>query len=175
MIVATMKQVTTRDYAPEDAAAVLALNQDNVPEVGSLDADGLERLIAQAHWVPVVEVDAQIVGFAILLVEGADYRSTNYGWFAEQHDRFLYVDRIALGPGARSQGIGQSLYREAQSRAEASDRPVLCAEVNTIPMNEPSLRFHQRFGFEERMKRCPYGDESEVVMLELAISHKDRS
>lgn len=158
-----------RDYTPNDAAAVLALNQSNVPEVGTLDRESFERLVAQADWVPVVEIGGKIVGFAILLVEGTGYKSTNYGWFKDRHERFYYVDRIALGPDARGQGIGQSLYREAVRRARAAGRSVLCAEVNTVPPNEPSLRFHGRFGFEERTRRCPYGDENEVAMLELVI------
>ncbi|WP_419190919.1 GNAT family N-acetyltransferase [Saltatorellus ferox] len=158
-----------RDYTPKDAAAVLALNQSNVPEVGTLDLPRLEKLIGQADWVPVVELGGEIVGFAILLVEGTDYASTNYGWFQDRHERFYYVDRIALGPGARGQGLGQTLYREAVRRASEAGRSVLCAEVNTIPPNEPSLRFHERFGFTETTRRCPYGDENEVAMLEKSI------
>lgn len=161
--------VTLRDYQPHDASAVLALNQANVPEVGPLDAGALAKLTLQADWVPVVEVEGEIAGFAILLVEGADYESTNYGWFADRYERFYYVDRIAIGPEARGRGIGQTIYREALDRARVSGRPVLCAEVNTIPVNEPSLRFHERFGFEQKERRCPYGDENEVVMLERTV------
>ncbi len=160
-----MTQVIIRDYEPKDAPAVLALNQANVPEVGSLDADRLNALIAEAAWVPVVERAGEVVGFAILLVEGADYGSTNYGWFQERYERFLYVDRIAIGEGARGEGIGQRIYRSAVERGVAEGRGVLCAEVNTKPVNEPSLTFHRRFGFEEQVRRCPYGDGSEVAML----------
>ena len=158
-----------RDYAPTDADAVLRLNQANVPAVGPLDADKLAHLVAQADWVAVAESGGEVQGFAIFLVEGADYASTNYGWFTERHDRFYYVDRIAIGEGARGMGVGQRLYQAAAERARAAGRSVLCAEVNTVPINEESLRFHDRFGFEEKTKRCPYGDEQEVVMLELSL------
>jgi predicted GNAT superfamily acetyltransferase len=164
-----MKEATIRDYAPTDADAVLALNQAHVPEVGPLDMAKLRHLVSEADWVAVVEAEGEVHGFAIFMVEQADYASTNYGWFAEQHPRFYYVDRIAIGEGARGMGVGQRLYRAAADRARSTERPVLCAEVNTIPINEASLRFHQRFGFEEKVRRCPYGDEQEVAMLELAL------
>lgn len=164
-----MKKASVRDYRPSDSEAVVALNQANVPEVGPLDAAKLERLHAQAEWLPVIEVDGVIAGFAILLVEGADYESTNYAWFQSRHPRFLYVDRIALDESTRGQGLGQEIYRAALERAKASHRPVLAAEVNTVPPNEPSLRFHRRFGFLERERRCPYGDSQEVLMLECPV------
>ena len=164
-----MNEATIRDYAPTDADAVLALNQANVPEVGPLDMGKLESLVAEADWVAVVEAGGQVHGFAIFLVEGADYASTNYGWFVERHERFYYVDRIAIGEGARGMGMGQRLYRAASDRARGEGRPVLCAEVNTVPVNEASLKFHDRFGFEQKTRRCPYGDEQEVVMLELTL------
>ena len=57
----------------------------------------------------------------------------------------------------------------AISRASAGARPVFCAEVNTIPANEPSLGFHARFGFTEVARKRPYDPESEVAMLERPI------
>ncbi|MEM8710257.1 MAG: GNAT family N-acetyltransferase [Planctomycetota bacterium] len=164
-----MNNAVIRDYVPSDQESVLALNQANVPEVGPLDADKLARLHAEAEWLPVVEIDGELAGFAILLVEGAAYESTNYAWFQARHERFLYVDRIALGPAARGQGLGQRIYRAAIEKAAAAERPILAAEVNTVPPNEPSLRFHRRFGFEEQIKRRPYGDTQEVVMLECSV------
>lgn len=167
-----MKNAVIRDYVPSDQESVLALNEANVPEVGPLDPEKLTRLHSEAEWMPVVEVDGEIAGFAILLVEGAAYESTNYAWFQSRHERFLYVDRIAIGEPARGLGLGQQIYRTAVEKAAAAERPILAAEVNTIPPNEPSLRFHRRFGFEERERRCPYGDTQEVVMLECSVPAK---
>ena len=162
-----MKDATIRLYDPAtDADAVLALNQANVPEVGPLDPAKLAALAAEAEWMPVVEVAGKVVGFAILLVEGANYGSPNYAWFSGRHPRFYYVDRIAIGEGARGQGAGRTLYRTALERAAAANRPVLCAEVNTVPANEPSLRFHGALGFQEIERRSPYDPDSEVAMLE---------
>ena len=156
-------------YAPGDAEDVLALNAANVPEVGPMDRRKLESLAAEADWFPVIRDGDTVVGFAILLTEGASYESPNYRWFSERHERFSYVDRIALGEKARRRGFGSTVYQEAIERARATGRDVLCAEVNTRPPNPASLAFHREFGFEEVARKRPYGPEEEVAMLECAV------
>lgn len=165
-----MSTFTIRDYRAEDAAAVLDINAANIPEVGEMDATKLAAFAAGAAWLPVVEVDGQVAAFAVFLTEGADYGSPNYRWFGERHASFYYVDRIAVDASHRSLGIGQALYREAVSRARAGARPVFCAEVNTVPANDRSLRFHAHLGFTEVARERPYDPESEVAMLERPVS-----
>ena len=41
----------------------------------------------------------------------------------------------------------------------------MLAEVNTVPMNERSLRFHALAGFEEVARCHPYGSAEQVAML----------
>lgn len=159
-------------YAPHDAEAVLAINSANVPEVGPMDRYKLDSLAAEAAWFPVVRDGEEVLGFAILLSEGATYASPNYKWFSGRHERFSYVDRIALGESARRRGFGGAVYREAIERARASGREVLCAEVNTLPPNPASLAFHERFGFKEVGRVRPYGPDEEVAMLECPIDSK---
>ncbi len=160
--------LTLRDYSAADAPAVLRLNAANVPEVGPLTDVKLAALAASAWWLPVAVQSEEVVGFAILLTEGADYASPNYRWFSDRHARFGYVDRIAIAESARGFGLGRAIYGRARERAAIDGRAVLCAEVNTVPPNEASLRFHRRFGFEEVARTRPYEPEFEVAMLECA-------
>jgi predicted GNAT superfamily acetyltransferase len=164
-----MGAFTVRDYRAEDAAAILEINAANVPEVGDMDASKLGAFAVGAAWLPVVEVDGEVAAFAVFLTQGADYESPNYRWFSERHASFFYVDRIAVDATCRGVGIGQALYREAISRARAGAHPVFCAEVNTVPANEASLRFHALLGFSEVARKRPYDPESEVAMLERLI------
>ncbi|MEM9379298.1 MAG: GNAT family N-acetyltransferase [Planctomycetota bacterium] len=165
-----MTEPTVRDRRPEDDETLLEINAANVPEVGPMDRAKLTSLAEEAAWFPVLELDGRIAGFAIFLTEGAAYASPNYRWFGERHTRYIYVDRIALTEGARGRGVGRRLYGEAVERARSGGRPVFCAEVNTIPPNPTSMRFHERFGFAEVDRRSPYDPDSEVAMLELRVS-----
>lgn len=154
-----------RSYTPADRSAVLAINEANVPEVGPMDDAKLDLLLDEAESFLVVEVNEVVVGIMILLGPGGTYASPNYRWFSERYDRFLYVDRIALAEEARGHGWGPALYARFEELAVERGVATMAAEVNTVPVNERSLRFHAVAGFEE-VERCrPYGGDEEVAML----------
>jgi predicted GNAT superfamily acetyltransferase len=46
----------------------------------------------------------------------------------------------------QGKGFGAALYREVENRSTA---PLFTLEVNVVPPNEGSLRFHRREGFVE--------------------------
>ncbi|MDA3040284.1 MAG: GNAT family N-acetyltransferase [Actinomycetota bacterium] len=155
-----------RDYQPADFDEVLEINQSNVPEVGPLDEEKLALFVRISPCLKVIEIDGDVVGMLIGLTESdTDYRSLNFGWFRERLDRFAYIDRIALAVAARGQGWGPALYEDLESWARSIDRPAMCAEVNTLPPNPRSMRFHLLNGFEEIGRFQPYGPEAEVAML----------
>lgn len=155
-----------RPYRPTDRAEVLRINAANVPEVGPLDDDKLDVLIAAASVFRVVELDGEVVGLFIGLPEGAAYGSPNYTWFAERHPRFAYVDRVALVDTARGGGWGPAIYHQFEQWARTTERPVLCAEVNVEPPNPRSMHFHERFGFAAVAETSPYGPDERVAMVE---------
>lgn len=154
-----------RDYEHQDRQAVLAINEMNLPEVGPMDGAKLDLLLAESATFSVVEVGDEVVGIMILLGAGCSYPSPNYRWFSERYDDFLYVDRIALAPAARGQGWGPAMYALFAEVAADRQAPVMTAEVNTVPLNERSLRFHEIAGFEEVARCQPYGGDEEVAML----------
>ena len=154
-----------RPYEPADRIAVLAVNDANVPDVGPMDDAKLDLLVTEAISFDVVVVDDAVVGLLILLGPGGTYPSPNYRWFSERFDDFVYVDRIALAEAARGQGWGPQLYEHAESVARQREVETLTAEVNTVPPNDRSLRFHTIAGFDEVARCHPYGGDEEVAML----------
>lgn len=158
-----------RNYRADDFEAVMLLNEANVPEVGEMDEEKLELLLREAGLVQVIEIDGSIQALMFILVEGGTYGSPNYAYFCDRHEAFAYVDRIALAEGVRGQGWGPKLYSSAQQWAIANAKPFLVAEVNTIPNNPRSIRFHEIFGFTEIERRKPYGPDEEVAMFEKAL------
>jgi predicted GNAT superfamily acetyltransferase len=130
-----------------------------------MDGSKLDRLAQWAAYFGVVDIDGQLAGFLIGLTEEAPYESPNFGWFAERHRSFAYVDRVAIDERRRGEGWGPALYREFEAWAVASGRSLLCAEVNTEPPNPRSLRFHELFGFDMVAQFEPEGDPGHRVGL----------
>lgn len=159
-----------RSYEHTDADAVLAINEECVPEVGGLTTEKLAYFTEKASFFAVVEVDEKVVGFIIGLDEFAtDYPSPNYAWFSERYDQFAYVDRIAISEPGRGLGLGPDMYRAFEAWAIGHGKSVLLAEVNTVPQNPRSHRFHEIFGFRELERVRPYGPDEEVAMYEKAL------
>lgn len=153
-----------------DLVAVRALNAANVPAVGPLDDERMELFLteAEAFWVAVAGQDA-VVGLFVGLLADHDYASPNYQWFSQRHERFAYVDRIALAPSTRGTGLADRIYDRWEALARAADAGVLCAEVNVEPPNPRSLAFHVRRGVVPVAEVAPYGDEQRVAMLEKGL------
>ena len=178
-----------RAYEPSDAEAVLAINAENVPEVGPLDEEKLAYFAANAPFfvvaeardfagsgqvadaaAPVINADPAVLGFLVGLdEETSGYQSPNYAWFKERFPSFGYIDRVAVTADAQSKGLGPAMYRAIEAWAIGFGKGWLLAEVNTIPDNPHSHHFHQKFGFEESGRGNPYGPEEEVAYYEKQI------
>lgn len=170
-----MAEWRIRPRTPDDDDRIRRVNAANVPEVGPLDDDRLALFAtigaagADGRF-DVVELDGELVGIFVGLAEGVPYASPNYRWFLDRHDRFAYVDRIALEPEARGLGIADELYASFEAWAARTGRAVVCAEVNVEPPNPRSMRFHERRGFTVVGELAPYGTDERVAMVEKPVA-----
>lgn len=160
-----MKAITVVEHDRRDDPWLLALNQANVPEVGDLTPQQFDQLVPMQAFVRVARLDDKPVAAMFLMHPGQAYKSSNYRWFCDRFDTFLYVDRIMVADTARGLGVGKILYEDAVRQAEAADAPRILAEVNTEPPNPGSLAFHARLGFRELEERASDGGKR-VMMLE---------
>ena len=148
-----------------DHPDVLRMNAASVHFLSPLTPEQLESFVAMATFAPVVELDGRVVAFAIAHGPGVDYDSRYYRWWAARRDDFLYLDRIVVDESARGRRIGSMIYEALDIEATTHGR--VLAEVNTIPLNEPSLAFHDRQGF---VRHDVVGDDDhQVVMVEKVL------
>lgn len=144
--------MTIRPYRAEDLEALYAANQESVPGVSTETIDDLALWIKLATCLVATGSDDQALGFITVMPLGLTaYPSDNMRWFEAYADRtgkaVVYVDRIALLKDARGKRLGEQLY-DAAFR-QFSDLDEIGCEVNTLPPNPGSHRFHLRLGFQQ--------------------------
>jgi predicted GNAT superfamily acetyltransferase len=144
-----MTDIRMRDAGADDASAILALNDVAVQHTSAMDALRLKELQTMANCNWVITDDGAVVGFLLAMRERAGYANPNYDFFAARYPVFLYIDRIVIAPEHAGLKLGTRLYEALFEYARAQGVPVLTCEYNIEPPNEPSRRFHDRFGFSE--------------------------
>ena len=138
--------ITLRDVGEADLGDVLRLNQASVPAVNSVDLDQMRWFAANAAYFRIAMRDGAFAGFLIGMRPGTSYASPNYRWFCDAYEDFGYIDRIAISKSARRLGLATRMYRDFEASLPRSAGVMTC-EVNLVPPNESSMRFHEGYGF----------------------------
>jgi predicted GNAT superfamily acetyltransferase len=144
-----MPDIRIRDAAADDAGVIVVMNEVAVQHTSAMDEARLKDLqtLADCNWV--ITVDGSVAGFLLAMREGAGYANPNFDFFAARYPVFLYIDRIVIAPEHAGLKLGTRLYQTLFKRARDQGVPVVTCEYNIEPPNEPSRRFHDRFGFAE--------------------------
>ncbi len=138
--------ITLRKVEEPDLEHILQLNEAAVPAVNSVDLLQMRWFADHAAYFGVALRDGDIAGFLIGMRPGTTYASLNYRWFCDRYDDFGYIDRVAIASGARRLGLATRLYQDFDASLPPSVGLLTC-EVNIVPPNESSMRFHEDFGF----------------------------
>jgi predicted GNAT superfamily acetyltransferase len=70
----------------------------------------------------------------------------NYKFFKKRFKRFFYIDRIGVVKDFKNKGLGTFLYSKIDDICLKKGLPI-CAEVNIVPINKESIKFHEKMGF----------------------------
>jgi uncharacterized protein len=154
-----------RNVERTDLHSVLSINQAAVPGMNSLELADIERFAADAAWFRVVEIEAGIAAFLIVLDADTDYESVNYRWFRERYTDFLYIDRIAVDSNFHRRGLGRALYEDLFAEVRRRGIGRICAEVNLRPPNPGSIAFHRALGFVQTGELEHHGGEKKLAMF----------
>jgi uncharacterized protein len=144
-----MPEVHIREARPDDFPHIVLLNAGVVQHTSVMDGTRLAELHALSSYHRVIAVDGTVAGFLLAMRENAPYRNDNFAFFASRFEKFLYIDRIVIGPDFAGLKLGSLLYRDLFDHARLNAVPVLACEYNLEPPNDASRRFHDKFGFRE--------------------------
>lgn len=159
-----MTVVAIRNAEQTDLEAVVALNLAEVRHTSPMDAARLRCLDDIACYHKVATVDGIAVAFLLAMRSGCGYINDNFAWFAARYQTFLYVDRIVVGRRHQGLALGTLLYQDLFDYARSHGIATIACEYNLIPSNEPSQRFHDRFGFHEVARRWAGGGSKQVSL-----------
>lgn len=143
------KKIVIRNAEPKDYDFILNVNEVNVEVLSPMPMERMLWLKDMSDMFVVAEVDGELAAFLIAIREGQPYDSENYVWFSKKYPEFLYIDRIVIDEPFRAMGLGRKLYQAVKDRARETGVGVVTCEVDTIPYNETSLKFHEAMGFRE--------------------------
>jgi predicted GNAT superfamily acetyltransferase len=163
-----MRNVEIRDAALSDYGAICALNLAEIQYTSAMDVDRLAALDQLSCYHKVGCVQGSVAAFLLAMCSGAPYENDNFAWFARNHPRFIYVDRVVVSASFRGRSLGSLLYQDLFCYARNSGIPLVTCEYNLLPPNEPSRLFHDKFGFKEQGTRWLSGG-SRRVSLQAAV------
>ena len=131
-----------------DLNFILDLNQRFIPAVSDLSNGMMSYFLEISDYYKVMKVDGLSIGFLIALKPGEDYLSENYRWFNKRYQSFTYIDRIVISKEYQGQGYGRFFYDHLCNHSKENSDHIAC-EVNTRPLNQQSIRYHEKYGFYE--------------------------
>jgi predicted GNAT superfamily acetyltransferase len=164
----TRGTVSIRDATASDYRRIVALNDAEVMHTSAMDEARLAALDELSCYHKVACVDLEVSGFLLAMRSGARYENQNFRWFAGKYADFIYVDRIVVSVAAKGLRLGTLLYEDLFRYARDCAIALVTCEYNIVPANEPSRRFHDKFGFKEQGRQWLAGG-SKQVSLQVAV------
>jgi len=137
---------TLRECTIADVSTMWEINEQGLPGTGKVTEKEISHLMEISEVCIGAFHEESLVGFVICLLPKRNYGSSNYSWFNERYEKFIYVDRIAVDTQFRDRGIGSKLYQRVIQYSNENSIPIT-AEVSLDPPNPGSDRFHIRHSF----------------------------
>lgn len=144
-----MTTINIRKTEALDYPKIIQLNENAVQHTSIMDLNRLAELDALSNYHKVIVVDDVVAGFLLAMRENAAYANENFSFFSSKYDTFLYIDRIVIDAEYAGLKLGTLLYNDLFDYARNNGVSVLTCEYNIEPPNEPSRRFHDKYGFKE--------------------------
>jgi GNAT superfamily N-acetyltransferase len=90
-------------------------------------------------------IDKEIIGLVVLIARSIPAN------VVRDAQRFVEVDQLVVGAGARGSGVGRSLMEA--SKAWARERGISQLQVSAWSFNVDAIEFYRRLGFHQTIER----------------------
>ncbi|MBF0276941.1 MAG: GNAT family N-acetyltransferase [SAR324 cluster bacterium] len=167
------EKILIREACEFDFQKIVDINDAEVRHTSPMNIGQLHDLNRLSDYHKVAEIAGNITAFLLAMRENCSYRSDNYQWFSARYANFLYIDRIVVDAKFSGLKIGTMLYQNIFEYARSNRISLLTCEYNTIPPNEPSRQFHEKFGFKEVGEQWLAARTKKVSMQAAEIEHYD--
>ncbi len=144
------------------------MNNAHARETSFLDEPGLAALLGESFYARGIGYGATAI--LIAFDQDASYESPNFLWFRANRSAFVYIDRIIVAESARGRGAARLLYDDLAEVAKAAGYDRLVCEVNLVPPNPASVRFHTALGFSAVGEATLYGGAKTVRYFEKILT-----
>ena len=147
---------------------IINLNKKNMPAVGELDEELYYRFLEHSDYFKLIRYNSLLIGFLVGLLPNRPYYSVNYKWFENKYKSFIYIDRIVILSKYQNMGFGSLFYDDLRSNFKNCCDFLTC-EINIMPSNDVSMKFHKKYGFKEVGQQRTENDKKIVSMQLLSI------
>ena len=133
------------DIGPEHYPHILKINSEFVHWLSPLNEARLKWILERATYArQIKEAQAILIGYG----HDVDYPNhKNIAWLSNHVENFFYIERIIIDIASQGRGFGRRLYEDVEAFAAARGYTNLACEVNTVPNNPGSHKFHQALGY----------------------------
>ncbi|MCP5396190.1 MAG: GNAT family N-acetyltransferase [Sphingomonadaceae bacterium] len=139
--------IRIRPVRDTDTEIIVSLNRAVEAVTSPMDTARCRELLSIASYCLIAEEEGETLGFVLAMQQGDPYENGNFAWFGERLNNFIYIDRIVVADFARSKGLGKILYDHLAEEARSQGKLMMAAEMDLVPRNDGSHRFHARYGF----------------------------
>jgi predicted GNAT superfamily acetyltransferase len=166
-----MSQLHIRDVQTSDFNEIKRLNDDFVHFTSPMSLARIAELDNLSFYHRVICDENRVLGFLLVMSDGASYNSDNYQWFAQRLSQFAYIDRIVIEQNQQGKKLGQKLYSDLFNYARNKGIEFACCEYNLLPENPISAKFHAQLGFEQ-MDTLTSSDGKKVLSMQTRLLNK---
>jgi predicted GNAT superfamily acetyltransferase len=142
----SVRRATTKDLEGIMEVNVLSMRSGSANGlIQKRSKEEFEKLLRISKYFIVAESGGEIVGYVVVLDEGAPYPENEiFSFYPKKYKNFVFIDQVAVRPDCRRMGIAEAMY----GYFLLTEKKRILVDFLVEPRNHESIAFHEAIGFE---------------------------